>query len=323
MKKRIILLIFILAIILTGCAKKEQEARLSMDEYGNAYLPANDEYADYASGESAVGNETVSKSLAAAPQASSIERMIVRSANLTIEVFDPVQALNQVNEIATRLGGYIVSSTNGQRYFNSEELLPYGEASIRVPADRLEEALSAIEALTTDTDKYVSSKTISGNDITSDYIDSQSRLNSLETTRTKLYEIMDTAATAEETLAVYTEISDIESQIEVLKGQMKYMEESAALSSIYVILNPVPPEKVLETHDWAPKTIVKDAVQALINLGQILAEILIYIIITLLPIVLVIGIPLFFIIRAIKKSRKSKKGTKKENTEISGLGKSE
>lgn len=323
MKKRIILLIFTLAIILTGCARKEEEARTSRNEYDNAYLPASEEYPDYASGESAAGNEPVSKSIAAAPQVSSIERMIVRSANLTIEVIDPVQALDRVNEIASRLGGYVVSSTNAQRYYNSEEPLPYGEASIRVPADRLEEALSAIEALTTNPDKYVSSKTISGNDITSDYVDSQSRLTSLETTRTKLYEIMDTAATAEETLAVYTEISDVESQIEVLKGQVKYMEESVALSSIYVIINPVPPEKVIETHDWAPKTIVKNAAQALINAGQIIAEILIYIVITILPIALVIGLPLFFIIRAIKKSGKSKKGTKKENSEISGLGKPE
>ncbi len=325
MKKKIFCLFILVTILFAGCSEKATEtAEYAGDEFVGAGW-GGQSYDAYEENSISARSETAAKSIPAS-ETGSVERMIVRSAELSISVFDPTQAVLQINEIASSLGGYVVSSTSGQRSktYGSDETVPYGEASIRVPAGRLEEALAAIEALTTDPEKYVRSKNISGNDITSDYVDSQSRLNSLETTRVKLYEIMEDAATAEETLNVYMQISDIESQIEVLKGQLVYMEQSAALSSIYVSIQQIPPEKAVEIRGWEPKAIVKDAVQALINTVQFIAEFLIYFVITLLPVLIIIGLPLFFIIRAIVRSGKAKNRTRQgENSEISDLGKSE
>ena len=306
MKNKIFISIFIITLLLSGCKNKEQDNRVPLAEYYST--PYSESSTEYAYDEIHSGSQEgpVSKSVSVLPQSDGVERKIVKNASITIEVIDPIQALNQINSMAVQYGGYVVNSTNGQRYYQSEELLPYGETTIRVSADFLDEALQAIESLTTDVEKHVSSKTITGKDITSDYVDSQSKLSSLETTRKKLYEIMDTAETAEETLAVYQEISEIESQIEVLKGQIKYMDESAALSSIYVIINPIPPEKIIVTHDWEIKPILNNAVQLLIDFGQFLAEILTYFVIAVLPFIVVIGLPIFFIVRAARKKNKRK-----------------
>jgi large-conductance mechanosensitive channel len=320
MKNKILITVFIITLFLSGCKSKGQDNRVPLAEYYSTPYPEST--AEYAYDEIYSGSQEmpVSKSVSVLPQSDGVERKIVKNASITIEVIDPIQALNQINSMAVQYGGYVVNSTNGQRYYQSEALLPYGETTIRVSAEYLEEALQAIESMTTDVEKHVSSKTITGKDITSDYVDSQSRLSSLEATRKKLYEIMDTAETAEETLAVFHEISDIESQIEILKGQIKFMDESAALSSIYVIINPIPPEKIIETHDWAIKPILNNAVQLLIDFGQLLAEILTYFVIAVLPFIVVIGLPIFFIVRAVRKKNKRKE---KINTEVSDLLKHE
>jgi len=175
-----------------------------------------------------------------------------------------------------------------------------------------------IENLTPNSEKNVLSKVISGNDITSDYIDTKSRLTSLENTRTKLNEIMATATTAEETLAVYKEIADIESQIEVLKGQIKYMEESAALSSVTVKIHPIQPEKTIEVKEWSISEILKGAVQDLIDSAQDFGEWLIYFVISVLPFLIIIFVPIYFIVRACSRRRernKQKKADSKKTTD--------
>ncbi len=320
MKNKILISTLIVILFLSGCKSKGQENKVPVTDYYSTPYPESS--AGYAFDEaySAIQEGPVSKSASILPQSDRMERKIVKNASITVEVMDPVQVLNQINAMAVQYGGYVVNSTNGQRYYRSEELLPYGETTIRVPANFLEEALQSIESLTSDAEKHVSSKTITGKDITSDYVDSQSKLSSLETTRKKLYEIMDTAENAEETLAVYREISDIESQIEILKGQIKFMDESAALSSIYVIINPIPPEKIIETHDWEIKPILNNAVQLLIDFGQLLAEVLTYFVIAILPFIIIIGLPIFFIVKAGKKKNKQKE---KINSEVSDLLKPE
>ncbi len=331
MKKQILCLLFVVTILFAGCsAKTSGPIEYTRDLYSAADT-SDWAYEEYAAAPSAgaVGNAMEAKSIPALEPAT-VERMIVRNAELAISVFDPADAVRQVNEIAAAMGGYVVSSTSGQRTtsYSSGENLLYGEASIRVPANRLGEALAAIETLTTDPEKYVRSKNISGKDITSDYVDSQSRMTSLETTRDKLYEIMEKAETVEETLDVYMEISNIESEIEVLKGQLVYMEQSAALSSIYVSIQQIPPERVVEIRGWDPKAIVNGAIQDLIDASQKLLEQLIYFVISVLPILLVIGLPLFFIIRAIvraivRSDQAAKKTRSEENSEVSDLGKTE
>ncbi len=97
--------------------------------------------AEYAYDEIYSGSQEmpVSKSVSVLPQSDGVERKIVKNASITIEVIDPIQALNQINSMAVQYGGYVVNSTNGQRYYQSEALLPYGETTIRVSADYLDE----------------------------------------------------------------------------------------------------------------------------------------------------------------------------------------
>jgi hypothetical protein len=87
----------------------------------------------------------------------------------------------------------------------------------------------------------------------------------------------------------------VQSEIEVLKGQIKYYEESAALSSISVRLIAEEGTQPIEIGPWTPQGAAKDAVEDLIRFIQNFAEFLIYFVISVIPSLILIAIPLYLI----------------------------
>lgn len=299
MTKKILLIALIITLLISGCAKnQEKTSDLYMDQStSSAVLPNALQAEEYRA-----APESVSKSASADVQTNPVqERLIVRTGVLSIQVLDTKQAIDAIAALAVQYGGFVVSSTtyNQGSYYADDATnlaLLSGDVVIRVNVENFDAAIQAIEEMTPDVTKNVSSKTITGEDITSDYVDSNAKLAALEETRTKLNEILSTAKTAEETLLIYREITDVNSQIEVLKGQIKYMKDSAVLSSISIHIDTIRPTGIT-VKPWSLVEIVSDAVQNLLESGQKLGEFLIYFIISVLPFLLLIGIPLYLLFR--------------------------
>lgn len=330
-----IFLILVFPVLLTGCGKKQ-----SAKNVRDAYIAVEDDYAvPYASNSIAdSGSMSFSKAASftnsgfaaegaymddavAAPQ----QRMIKKSANINIQVTDPIAAAANISSLTEEMGGFVVSSSSTQEYYNSEISLPKANLSIRVPAERLNEMIDFIENQTSDASKYVSNKRIYGTDITSDYVDTRSRLTSLEKTRDKLYEIMDTAVNAEEALEIYNRISDVETDIEVYKGQIKYMEESVSLSSVEIQISSIRPAPIHTVQSWSIGEVFSDAIESLLDACKDMVEFLIHFVIVTLPVLIMIAAPIaligFLIWKFVlkKKIRKTKKAAetveKTENSE--------
>jgi hypothetical protein len=141
--------------------------------------------------------------------------------------------------------------------------------------------------------------------VTSEYTDLQSHLRNLEAAEKKLQQIMDGAVKTEDVLAVYNQLVGIRDQIEQVKGQMQYYEQSAAMSAISADLIPDALNKPIEIGGWHPQGVAKDALEALVRSLQGLANVVIWLGIYVLPLALVILVPLYFILRFIlRRTRK-------------------
>lgn len=325
-KKPFLILLITAALLSLSACNKEKASRSAYD--GGYYDVEMEEAAyeadvAYAMDSYSASNSYSAKAVPASAEAESTEgtrRMIKKTASITIQVMDPNAVMDEIILLTDSLGGFVVSNSTGSEYYSAGVSLPYCDMTIRVPSDSLNAALTAIEDFTTDKSKYVTKKTISGTDITSDYVDNQSRLASLEATLTKLYEILDTAQNAEEALEVYNTIADIEMQIEVLKGNAKYMEEVTAFSSITIRINSVRPDPIVTAQKWEPLETIKDAFEGLIGLGKNVVEFMIYFIIVGIPLIAVIALPIWGIVKLIKKLAKNRKAKKnqKETTVETG-----
>ena len=254
----------------------------------------------------AAGDAVKSVESSAANQAVQQERMVIQTADLAVVVKDPQTRMAEISRMAQDMGGYVVSSNLYQSYTNLGKEVPEATIMIRVPVERLDEALALIKKDAGD----VPYENRSGQDVTNAYVDLQSQLRAKEAAEAQLLEIMEDAVRAEDVLAVYMQVQAIQTEIEQLKGQIKYFDEAVALSSINVRLIAEESTQPIEVGPWTPTGAVKDAIEDLILFFQNFVDFLLRFVIFVLPALILIAIPLliiFFVGRAIyRRGRKPK-----------------
>ena len=135
-----------------------------------------------------------------------------------------------ITDLARRYNGYVVESNLIRSQLRDGTPKAEGFIRIRVPADRLQVSIEAIEEL----DLKVIRKDVSGEDITAEYVDLKSRLRNLEDAAEQLKLIMENATDTEAVLEVYKELTQVNEEAEVIRGQILYYEEAAAMSSLLV-----------------------------------------------------------------------------------------
>lgn len=218
------------------------------------------------------------------------ERLVIENADLAIVVKDPKARMKEISDLAKQMGGFVVSSNLYQDTSTGKEV-PQANIVIRVPSEKLDEALAKIKEGAVD----VPRENRSGQDVTSQYVDLQSQLKAKEAAEKKLLEIMDQATRAEDVLAIYLQVQTVQTEIEQLKGQIKYLEESAALSAISVQLIAEESTQPIEVGPWKPEGAAKEAIQDLIFFFQNFVDFLIRFVLLTLPSLILIAIPLFLV----------------------------
>ena len=201
-----------------------------------------------------------------APGTSDGTRLIIRTANLSLEVESSSAAEASIRASAAANQGYVVSvETSGATGYE------YTIITIRVPADRFDTVLGGVEGLAS----RVLSRSISGQDVTEEFVDLESRLRNLEATRTRLLDLLERANRVEDALNVNNALTDVQGQIEVITGRMQYLRQSAAMSTITAQLQPVRSEPAIEVAGWRPLEVAADALRELVALVQWLINLLI------------------------------------------------
>jgi hypothetical protein len=225
----------------------------------------------------------------AQPQAQ--ERLVIENADLAIVVQDPKARMAEITNLANQMGGYVVSSNLYQSFTSFGVEVPEATIVIRVPSERLDEALAQIKEGVID----IQYENRTGQDVTSQYVDLQAQLAAKEAAEAKLLEIMDQATRAEDVLAIYLQVQSVQTEIEQLKGQIKYLEESADLSAISVRLIAEEGTQPIEIGPWTPQGAAKEAIQDLILFFQNFVDFLIYFALSILPSLILIAIPLYLV----------------------------
>lgn len=238
----------------------------------------------------------------------SANRLVIKNADLSIVVDDPALTLDHIARLADEMGGFVVSANLYHTRLESGAEVPHATITIRIPAERLDEALTSIES---ESNRLPLTKNISSQDVTKDYTDLQSRLRNLEEAEAQLREIMASANKTEDVLSVYNQLVQVREQIEVTKGQIQYFEQSAALSAISVEILADEAVQPLTVGGWQPGGVAKSAIQALINSIKFIGNALIWIGLFILPVLLLLAVifllPLYLVARFVRRRRARRK----------------
>ncbi len=299
MKRRIFMLVSLIAVALAlvacggrAAVSEEAVAPQAPPMVGDAY------YAESAvSGEAApVADAALPTDTGSGVKNAMQERLIIRTADMTIVVPDTETALAQIAQMAESGGGWVVSSN----IYQSSETSKTGYITIRVPSEGFQSVIDAIGGLATE----VTSLNTSGQDVTEEYVDLTSQLANLQATAERVRGFLDESRTVEEALAVNQELSRLEGEIELTKGRMQYLSESSAFSSITVNVTPDELAQPIQVAGWQPTGVARQAVEALVSALQALANVAIWFVIFALPVLIIILIPILLLIWLIRRLRR-------------------
>ncbi|MBI4630754.1 MAG: DUF4349 domain-containing protein, partial [Chloroflexi bacterium] len=97
-----------------------------------------------------------------ASTAQQVERLVIKNATLSIVVDDTTVTVNNITKVAEEMGGFVVSLNTSQTLASSNKKVQSAKMVVRVPAEKLNDALTQIKK----TSVEVVSENISGQDVT-------------------------------------------------------------------------------------------------------------------------------------------------------------
>ncbi len=218
------------------------------------------------------------------------ERVILKNATLRLVVENPSERASEISTEAEQLGGWVVSLNTTQFTNNAGDTDTRADITVRVPAETLTQTLESFKTNAV----QVLGETLSGEDVTAEYVDLQSRLTNLQTAETQYQSFMADAQNITEVTTVYNELIRVRGEIEVIEGRIRYFDESAAFSSVRIELYPPEAEVTLASTDssWQPGDAVEDAWNTLGSALEGLGTLVIWLLVFALPMLLVLAIPL-------------------------------
>ena len=157
-----------------------------------------------------------------------IGRKQILVATLDVETEDVSRRFEDAGNIAAQHGGFVASSTFGNRGET-----PTASLTIRVPADNYQRAIVDLRNL-----GEVMGVDQGGSDVTEEFTDLESRLRGLRAVEAQYLAFLSRAVTIDEVLNVQDRINGVRVEIEQVQGRINLLSNQTDLATITIHLAP-------------------------------------------------------------------------------------
>jgi hypothetical protein len=205
---------------------------------------------------------------------------VVRYGNLSLEVKNADDALARVTTIVESAGGYISSSSRSGEGDNL-----YLSATLRVPAADFSAVMASLRG-----EGEVLSEDIGSYEVTMQVLDLEARLENLRASEAAFLKLLDRAQTVADVVAVQSELSRIQGDIESFEAQLGGVKDQVEMASVMLSLSlPVSPINAA-SGDFDLGYEISNALANLINVGRAVFTAAINIVVIGAPIALLGGL---------------------------------
>ncbi len=232
--------------------------------------------------------------------AENINRKIIYTAKLDIVVKNYQDTLNHIQTKVADYGGYIVESNMSK---SEGDDTTNGYITVRIPQEEFREFIQLVE----DGSSNVLESSISGQDVTEEYVDLESRLKSKRVVEERLLSFMEKAEKTEDLLTISNDLASVQEEIEEIMGRMKYLDNRAELATVTIHIQEnnvsltTMSDKDLNTWDQTKQQFVKS-----INMLLSFFSSLFIFLVGNLPVLLllgVIGVLTYWIVQKVRRNR--------------------
>jgi hypothetical protein len=160
-----------------------------------------------------------------------LQERVIKTGELDLQVQkgQVAHTLDLLTGLANFEHGYVSDSRTTEGGY-----APSGQVTLRVPVAVFDDAISRVRKFT---GVKVLAVQTSGQDVTNKYVDLKARIKALGATRSVFLTLLSKATTIGETLAVQQHVTDVQTEIEQLQGQLKVLAGRSSMSTLTVTVD--------------------------------------------------------------------------------------
>ncbi|MFS0864561.1 DUF4349 domain-containing protein [Fredinandcohnia sp. 179-A 10B2 NHS] len=222
--------VLVMMLALFGCSAGSSESSESAGDKAAggdmAYEPEISEVAEDSSGDEGKAERETANSIKENTDLTNTSRMVIYNAMIEMEVKNYKNAQESIQTLIEDMNGYIVESES----YNDGSEQSSGHLTARVPSDHFQRFIDKVEAIGT----KVHNKNVTGEDVTEEYKDLESRLKAKRAVEERLLQFMKDAKTTKDLLEISNDLAAVQEEIEIITGRMKYLENQTNLSTVTI-----------------------------------------------------------------------------------------
>jgi len=201
------------------------------------------------------------------------ERKVMQTGSLDMRVSDADAAVRDIRGVAEWYKGHVLSVN----VYETPEGMATGSVTVKVPVSEFLRAMEGIKELGT----IVIRESISGRDVTEQYVDLEARLANKRAEEEAFQSILETADDTEGVIQITRELARVRGEIEQMEARKRYLDSQTDMSTITVSISE--DQKVTFADTWRPWQEVKEATSKLLGSLQGFASGLIVFVVWFVP----------------------------------------
>lgn len=218
-------------------------------------------------------------------------RAVIRTGTMHIRATDTAAVAEQVVVVVEEAGGYV----SGTDLTRDEDGVVTGSFTFRVPSTELQATMDAFDELA----DAVLERRLDEVDVTTQLTDLEAELTNLEAyeneLRALLTEVREAGADTEDLLQVFDRLNAVRGQIDQVIARQTQLQDQVALSTIHLQLSPTASTGPVTDPGWDPGGTARAALATTVRALTSLADSLIRIGLTVLPVTLVVAAPVLLV----------------------------
>ena len=154
-------------------------------------------------------------------------KKIIKDGSISIKVKDVEASKKLMDAVVKSHNGYYENESFDNNYIS----LSYN-LKVRVPAKQFDSFLNASQHA----EGEIISKNINARDVTEEYVDGETRLNSKRLFRTRYNQLLQKALKVDDMMAIEENIRALQEEIESQEGHLKFLDDQVSYSTLEITL---------------------------------------------------------------------------------------
>src|SRR5258707_4253510 len=222
-----------------------------------------------------------------ASSAEDADRQVIRSGTLEIISTDPLQAAEQLRNLAMHLSGFVVRS----KVSGSDERMQSAQVTLRIPADHFDEARAQVRAIA----KSVEQDMVEARDVTREYVDQEAALRNARAEEQQYLVILKQAASVKDVLEVSSKLAEVSGHIDGLQADLRSLHSQVEMALLTTNITAMA-EAQLSGIRWRPlykaKLSLRSALSSVSDYGDSMVELVIN-----LPVIAIWGFTILVLLK--------------------------